>query len=65
MAQAIRCLTRQAYSDASASLRETLVRDYFLDALPASDMLANLSNKAKVFEGGSYCRSRTRGLPGG
>ena len=38
LAQAIRRLTRQAYPDASASLRETLGRDHFLDALPESDV---------------------------
>ena len=38
LAQAIKRLTRQAYPDASASLRETLGRDHFLDALPESDV---------------------------
>ena len=38
LAQAIRRLTRLAYPDATATLREALGRDHFLDALPDSAM---------------------------
>ena len=37
LAQAIRWLTQLAYPDAPTSLRETLARDFILDALPESD----------------------------
>ncbi|XP_028513771.1 uncharacterized protein LOC114574680 [Exaiptasia diaphana] len=38
LAQAIRRLTRQAYPEAPQPLRETLARDYFVDALVDADM---------------------------
>lgn len=37
LAQALRRLSRQAYPEASADLKETLARDYFIDALGDAD----------------------------
>lgn len=38
LAQSIKKLTRQAYPNAASNLISTLARDYFIDALPDSDM---------------------------
>ena len=38
LAQAIRRLTRQAYPNAPSTLRDTLSRDHFIDALPESEV---------------------------
>lgn len=38
LAQAVQRLTRQAYPNAPTNLQDTLARDYFIDALPESEV---------------------------
>ena len=38
LSQAVKCLTHQAYPAAPSSLQDTLARDYYIDALPDSDI---------------------------
>ena len=62
LAQAIQCLTRQAYPDATVSLRESISKDQFIEALADPELRWKVHEAKAVTLRGVRCSCRSRGI---